>query len=134
MKQHALRQHRVIHCCCISPAPFGQAAGVLKGVALADADAFLERFMAQATRVSTASPGVKDLVSAAEIARWPVLDIVNGILSGLFDRVEVVDPALKFKGVLVDPEEVRFVLSRNKAAGRVGIEEAAALIGMPVHA
>lgn len=109
------------------------ASGALKGVALADADAFLDRFMAQATPVATASPGVMNLVSAAEAARWPVLDIVNGVLSGLFTRVEVVDPTLKFKGVLVDPEEVRLVLSRNKAAGRVGIEEAVALIGMPVH-
>ncbi|WP_370270422.1 TniQ family protein [Nioella sp.] len=109
------------------------ASGALKGVALADADAFLDRFMAQAKQVNVASPGVVDIVAAAEAARWPVLDIVNGVLSGLFARVEVVDPALKFKGVLVDPEEVRLVLSRNKAAGRVGIEEAVALIGMPVH-
>lgn len=110
-----------------------QAVGALKCVALADADAFLERFMALAKPVDVASPGVMDIVAAAEVSRWPVLDIVNGVLSGLFSRVEVEDPALKFKGVLVDPEEIRTVLSRNKAAGRVSIEEAAALIGMPVQ-
>ena len=109
------------------------AVGALKGVALADADAFLERLLAQATLVEIASPEVVDLVTAATIARWPVVDIVNGLLSGIFNRVEMVEPALKFKGVLVDPEEVRMMLSRNKAAGRVGIEEAAALIGMTLQ-
>ncbi|UWR33020.1 TniQ family protein [Sulfitobacter sp. W027] len=110
-----------------------QAVGALKGVAETDANAFLERFMAQAKQVDVASPGGMDIVAAAEVARWPVLDIINGVISGLFTRVEVVEPELKFKGVLVDPEEVRTILYRNKGAGRVGIEEAAALIGMPVQ-
>lgn len=110
-----------------------QATGAMKAVARADADAFLESFMAQAKMVDVASPGVLNIVAAAEAARWPVLDIVNAVISGLFTCVEIVDPALKFKGVLVDPDEVRTVLSRNKAAGLVGMKEAAVLIGMPAQ-
>lgn len=107
--------------------------GVLKQVAAEDVDAFLERLMAAATKVDAVSDGVVDIVAAAEVSRWPVMDIVNGILAGLFGTVEVVDPALKFKGILVDPKEVRANLSREKSLGRVGLDEAAQIIGMPRH-
>ncbi|MBU0643282.1 MAG: TniQ family protein [Alphaproteobacteria bacterium] len=109
------------------------AIGVLKQVALEDADAFLERLMGAATETELASEGVMDIVSASEIARWPVIDVVNGILAGLFGTVELVDPSLKFKGILVDPIEVRETLSREKSEGRVGLDEGARIIGMPNH-
>ena len=107
--------------------------GVLKQIAQEDADDFLSRFLGAATLVESPSESVMDVVSAAEISRWPVVDIVNGILGGLFDTVEITDQDLKFKGVLVDPMEVRETLSREQAQGRVGLDEAARIIGMPRH-
>ncbi len=71
-----------------------------------------------------------DLVAAAEVSRWPVIDIISGLLLGSFAKVEVVDPVLKFKGVLVDPIEVREVLSRQDGARLVGADEAARLTGL----
>lgn len=106
------------------------ATGVLKQVAIEDADRFLKRFMTAAAKVSESSDGMTDLVAAAEVSRWPVIDIITGVLSGSFVRVEVVDPALKFKGVLVDPIEVREVLSRQDGARLVGADEAARLTGL----
>ncbi|WP_299928766.1 TniQ family protein [uncultured Pelagimonas sp.] len=109
------------------------AKGVLKQVATEDADAFLERLLSASTKVDEPSTGVMDIISAAEVSRWPVMEIVNGILSGLFGTVEVVDPDKKFKGVLVHPREVRECLSREKSRGRVGLDEGARIIGMPPH-
>ena len=74
--------------------------GVLKQVAIEDVDIFLDRFLAAAERKTTASENVMDIVSASKVTRWPILDIVNGILDGLFESVELVDPSLKFKGVI----------------------------------
>ncbi|MEM1352294.1 MAG: hypothetical protein AAGF27_08105, partial [Pseudomonadota bacterium] len=65
------------------------------------------------------------------VSRWPVMDIVKGILEGLFTCVEVVEPSLKFKGIMVDPAEVREALARKKADGYVSLDEGARIIGMP---
>lgn len=108
-----------------------RASGVLKQVALEDADVFLSRFLAAADQKQSTSDGLMDVVSASEVARWPVLEIVNGILVGLFQTVEIVDVSLKFKGVLVDPHEVREVLVRQLSLGRVGLDEASRIVGMP---
>ncbi|MFD1807948.1 hypothetical protein ACFSHQ_06590 [Gemmobacter lanyuensis] len=110
-----------------------KASGVLKNVALADADAFLNRLMGAATKVQAPSEGMLSIVDAAEASRWPVIDIINGILSGMFAKVEFVDPALKFKAVLVDPREVREILTRAKSEGGVGFDEAARILDMPIH-
>lgn len=108
-----------------------KAMGAMKGVARESADEFLEKLFRAAEDVPVASDGMLDIVAAAEVSRWPAMDIVRGILSGLFAKVEVVDADLKFKGVLVDPLEVRQVLKRNQIEGYVGIEDAVAMIGMP---
>ncbi|WP_299027989.1 TniQ family protein [uncultured Sulfitobacter sp.] len=108
-----------------------KSLGVLTGIAREDADEFLDKLMGAAESVTSASEGMSDIVAAAETSRWPAMDIVRGILSGLFKRVEVVNPELKFKGILVDPVEVRMTLKRNQLKGCVGIEEAVQLIGMP---
>ena len=105
--------------------------GAMKGVARESADEFLDKLLGAAEQVTSAKEGMLDIVSAAETSRWPVMDIVRGILSGLFMKVEVVNRDLKFKGVLVDPAEVRIILKRNQLEGCVGIEEAAQLISMP---
>lgn len=107
------------------------ASGKLTQVALEDVDAFLVRFMAAADQKQSQSGGLMDVVAASEVARWPVLEIVNGILAGLFTLVEIVDVSLKFKGVLVDPYEVREVLARRQSEGWVGLDEAARIAGMP---
>lgn len=105
--------------------------GALKGVPRESADEFLANLLGAAEHVLTASEGMLDIVAAAEKSRWPVMDIVRGIQCGLFNKLEVVNPDLKFKGILVDPVEVRMTLKRNQLEGYVGIEEAAQLIGMP---
>ena len=74
-----------------------RASGVQKQMALENVDAFLQRFTTSAETKTVASGNVMDIVSASKVARWPVLDIVNGILGGLFESVEIVDPSLKFK-------------------------------------
>ena len=91
-----------------------RASGVQKQVALENVDAFLQRFTISAERKTTASENVMDIVSASKVARWPVLDIVNGILGGLFENVELMDPSLNFKGVMIDPHEVRKTLARPR--------------------
>lgn len=108
-----------------------KAMGAMKGVARDSADEFLGKLMQAAEAVPVASDGMMDIIAAAEVSRWPAMDIVRGILSGLFTKVEVVTPELKFKGILVDPVEVRMTLKRNQLNGYVGIEEAVQLIGMP---
>lgn len=109
----------------------GKVSGGLSGIAREDADGFLDNLLGAAAQVTSACEGMLDIVEAAEKSRWPVMDIVRGILSGLFANVQVVNPSLKFKSILVDPVEVRIILKRNQLKGCVGIEEAVQFIGMP---
>lgn len=104
--------------------------GALKQVGVEDADAFLERLLGAASLVDTASDNVMGIARAAEVSRWPVVDIVNGILKGVFRKVELVDKAKKFKGIRVDPVEVREVLSRQNSNGRVELDDAVRIIGL----
>ncbi|MDP2079528.1 TniQ family protein [Pseudotabrizicola sp.] len=108
------------------------AVGFLKNVAIEDADAFLSRLVERAQVVTSPSQGMMEIVAAAEAARWPVLDIVNGILAGLISNVQVVDQSLKFKGIVVDPVEVKEVLAREKSCGHVSTVEAARLLNLSV--
>lgn len=108
-------------------------SGVLKQVALEDADAFLDDLLAAAERKSASAEGMMDINSASAVARCPVLEIVNGILAGQFESVGVVDPSLKFKAVMVDPVEVRETLARQMAEGWVGLDEGARIIGIPKY-
>ena len=105
--------------------------GAFSSIAREDADEFLAKLMGAAEAVPVVSEGMLDIIAAAELSRWPAMDIVRGILSGLFAKVEIVDADLKFKGVLVHPLEVRQVLQRNQVSGYVGIEDAVTMIGMP---
>lgn len=105
--------------------------GALAGVAREIADEFLENLLGAAAQVVAPSEGMMDIVAAAESSRWPAIDIVRGILAGIFKNVEVVNPHLKFKGILVDPVEVRMTLKRAQLEGCIGVEESAQLIGMP---
>jgi len=107
-----------------------RAQGVTKQVARDDVDAFLARLLGAARKVDSPSEGMTDIVTAAVISRWPVADIVAGIFAGLFARVECTDPGLRFKGVLVSPDEVRRMLNRQGAEDHIGIREAAHILDM----
>lgn len=110
-----------------------KVSGVLNNVAREDADVFIARLLAASSHVDVASEGMLDIVRAAEVSRWPVLDIVTGILAGKFARLECIDPGLKFKGLLVDPVEVRAVLLCQAADGFIAVDEAARRIAMKPH-
>lgn len=105
-----------------------RARGAMKLVAKADADAFLARLLGAARKVDQPSECMTDIVTAAGISRWPVVDIVSGILVGRFAQVECADPDLRFKGVLVDLEEIREVLGRLASSDHVGVHEAAQIL------
>lgn len=107
-----------------------RAKGAMKLVAREDAEAFLDRLLGCARRVDELSDGMADIVTAAGISRWPVVDIVNGILAARFMRVECADPSLRFKSVFVDPVEIRSVLGRQVSDDHVNAHEAARMLGM----
>ncbi|MBR2655590.1 MAG: TniQ family protein [Loktanella sp.] len=107
-----------------------EATGALKGVALEHAESFLTNLMSKATQVAAPSDGMQDILTASITSRWPVIDIVGVLLSGGLSRVEVVDPALKFKGVLVDPAEVATAMANQTASGLISLERAVEVIGL----
>lgn len=107
-------------------------SGILTNVSVSAADRFLNRFLGKAKQVSRASKGMMDIVRASQVTHVAVFDTIDGILSGKLNRVEILDPNLKFKGVLVDPEEIRAVLAAPTMEGFIWKAEAAELIGIPV--
>lgn len=107
-----------------------QRAGVLNNVGIADADAFLERLMFTAKKVEAASEGMVGIVVASEIARCPVIDIIQGILDAKFGQVEILDPSLKFRSVLVNPAQVRKALVPNSIGGLISVGQAAEYLNM----
>lgn len=109
------------------------ATGVLRHVAIADADRFMDRLLSAARHVKTPSPNLVDLVAAAERSRWPVLDIVQGILAGRFASLQIVDPGLKFKGLLIDPLDVRQAMTEARSEGRVELRQAIEMLGISAN-
>lgn len=108
-------------------------SGVLTNVAISDVDAFLKRLVFKAEEVRAASDGAMDIISASQTTHVPVIDIIKGILSGSFRKVEILDQSLKFKGLFVDPAEIRMVLDVPPIKGFVWKSEAAGIIGIPVE-
>lgn len=108
----------------------GRARGATGLVARADADAFLARLLAAGRKVDAPSEGMTDIVTAAGKSRWPVPDIVAALLAVRLTQVECTDPALRFKGVLVSPDEVRRVLARQGAQDHIGVHDAARILDM----
>ena len=108
-----------------------KARGLLKNIPIEEVEGFLSRFMSCATKVDSPSEGMLDIVTASKIARWPFMDIITAILSGDLSKVEVVDPNLKFKGVLVQPDEVTRVMKQSCGDGLLELKEAAQLFGWP---
>lgn len=114
----------------IRPAESGSKT-MLNMVLIDDLDAFLSRLQAGARAVAYASDGMTDIVQAAMISRWPVVDIVNLVLEGGLCRVESVASERGFMAVRVDPEEVRHLLDTRQADGRLSLHEAADRLGLP---
>jgi hypothetical protein len=114
----------------IRPAEPGSKT-MLNMVRIDDLDAFLARLHAGARAVVHPSDGMTDIVQAAMISRWPVVDIVNLVLEGGLRRVEAVASERGFKAMHVDPEEVRHLLDTRQAGGRLSLHEAADRLGLP---
>ena len=98
--------------------------------ATVDLISFLERFRASGSAIRRGGESMVNVIVAARISRWPVIDIVRLVLDGGLRRVELDHPDRKFKSVLVDPEEVRRVLDARQANGRLTIVEAASRLNL----
>lgn len=85
----------------------GRATGVLKNVTCASLDAFLERFTRVGRKVERASAGMMNLIDASPMVRWPVMDLVALVLENRLHSIELLSPELKFKSVLINPQEAK---------------------------
>lgn len=104
--------------------------GVLMQVAIEDLDDFLDRLRARGRKVCNGSDGMVDMITASEIARQTVADIVRLVLDGRLARVEVLDEDLRFRSVLVDPDEVREVAAALHDAIGLSAKDVAARLGI----
>lgn len=104
--------------------------GFMMNVACKDADAFLERLFSSVTIKDGPVDGMLEIVAAAEASRWPVFDIITAILEGRLSRIGCVDPELRFKGILVDPEEIKIVLPRRISSELLPVAEVQRLLGL----
>ncbi len=98
--------------------------------AAVDLKSFTDSFLGSANLVPRRGAGMTDVIAAAKVSRWPVVDIVRLVLDGGLDRVERDHARREFRAVLVDPEEVRRVLETRQARGRLTIGEAAARLDL----
>ncbi len=108
-----------------------RSKNALTMISTSDLDGFLAGFRANGAAVTTAGHGMRDVIDAATISRWPVIDIVRLVFDGGLSRIELLSEDLRFRSVLVDPEEVRSVLQSRQARGRLSVPEAAARLGIP---
>lgn len=115
-----LVQHRII-----SRLGGGHADTILNMVPVADLDAFIARMRRRGLPVDRPGDGMVNVIVASEVVRWPVLDIVRLVLDDALSRIELLPAELKFKSVLVDPEEVRHAIAARQAKGRLSVDEVA---------
>ena len=99
---------------------------ILNLVPVADLDDFLVRIRAIGVPVDQPSDGMANILAASELVRWPVIDIVRLVLDRGLSRIELMPAPLKFKSVLVDPDELLAALKSRQAQGRLSVAEAAA--------
>jgi hypothetical protein len=88
---------------------------ILSMVPLADLDAFISRLRQRGLAVDRPSNDMLDVIETSEVVRWPVIDIVRLVLDGDLSRIELLPAELKFKSVLIDPEEVRQAVEARQA-------------------
>lgn len=106
------------------------ASGKLKQIAQSDADSFLDTLLDRVTQLSKVEAGMVQIMVAAEQTRWPMLDIVQGILDRTLARTAVADPSEKFQAIFVDPTEVRSALQEKQAVGLLCMQDAVAELGL----
>ncbi len=97
----------------------GRDGGVLTKVALGDLDEFISRFRAGGIPVCQASDGMMDVITASEVVRRAVMDLVQLVLDRKLTSIELLTEDLGFRSVLVSPEEVHSVIS--EAEGEIGL-------------
>ncbi|MDT0683121.1 TniQ family protein [Roseicyclus sp. F158] len=107
-----------------------RASNSAQHVALEDAKTFLQAIMGRTKSVERATEGMCDIPRAARSSHWSVTDIVRAPLGGKLEKVECVDPDLRFLGILLDPKEVSTVLIRESSPDLVGFEDAASILGI----
>lgn len=107
------------------------ATGSLLRIPREEIRGLLARMRSRGVEVKQGSAGMCDLVRAAEVCRWPAIDIVQLVLEGALTRIELLDRYLAFMSVLVDPVEVKATLVKRQAGDRLSLEEAAREIGVP---
>ncbi|SFQ23503.1 TniQ protein [Tranquillimonas alkanivorans] len=112
----------------------GGRGGILTNVATEDLDGFLVSFRSQGRRVVTPSDGMVDVITASEIVKETVTDIVRLVIEGALTRVETLDRTLKFRSVLVDPEEVREVVQAREGQVGLSVQEVAAKVKLSYSA
>jgi|GEM_PF-718268 len=95
-----------------------------------DAEVFLQDLLREACHVDKATDGMCDIPMAARASGWSVVDIVRALLASQLRTVECINPELRFMSVLVDPKEIRAVLTRGSSGDLVGFAEAARLLGI----
>ena len=105
--------------------------GKLKYIPVQAVDTFWKELLENVEIKVQSSDKVLSLKLAADASRWSMFDIVSGIKNGVLRSAEIVDLDEKLSGILIDPQEVRYVLSRRLKNGFVGIDEAVEISGLP---
>lgn len=108
----------------------GRGGGVLTKVALGDLDDFVCRFRANGTPVRQASDGMIDAITASEVVKTPVMDIVQLVLDHKLTSVELLPEEVGFRSVLISPEEVCSVLSPVECETGLSTHDVAKRLGV----
>ena len=100
---------------------------IANSVYLTEVDNFLAQLTSRAKTVAQSDPDMVDMFRAAQIAYCSVFEIVQMILDGELNKIQIADPRLKVKSVLVDAQEVRACLASSKFEGYVNESDACRL-------
>lgn len=68
------------------------------------------------------------MIEVSERAKWPTIDIVRLVLEGHLSRIQLLPAELRFKSVLVDPDEVKRQLNASASVPFLYVLEAAAFL------
>lgn len=109
----------------------GKRGGLLSQVAKNDLDGLLSRLRGAARPVTTGSEGMMNAIEASEIAREAVTDIIKLVLDRSLIRVEALQEDLRFRSILVDPNEVRRVMAERADATGLSAREVGDQLGIP---
>lgn len=108
----------------------GRGGGVLTKVALGDLDDFISRYRANGIPVCQAGDGMIDAITASEVVKIPVMDIVQLVLDCKLTSVELLPEKLGFRSVLISAEEVRSVVSLVECRIGLSAHDVAARLGI----